>query len=125
MQVIVNRALRAVENAKEQHAIYLAAIAALRKGLSKKREPGRAKLLPMVARYYGVAVVDGKGKATGSLVLDSEAVSYEAARKALQRMLDDIYGKVAGAGMTDPVEKLLKDYAELTAAQKRKFRASI
>lgn len=100
MQVIVNRALRAVEVAKKEHATYMASIAALRKGLSKKREPGRAVLLPMVARFYGVAVVEGQGKATGSMVMDSESAKYEAAKTALRRMLDDIYG---GEGKAEPV----------------------
>jgi hypothetical protein len=102
MQVIVNRALRAVEVAKKEHATYMASIAALRKGLSKKREIGRARLLPMVAKFYGVAVVDGQGKATGSLVMDSESASYEAAKTALRRMLDDIYGG-GGDGKAEPV----------------------
>ena len=100
MQVIVNRALRAVEAAKKEHATYLVAVAALRKSLSKKREIGRAKLLPLVAKFYSVAVVEGQGKATGSMVMDSESAKYEAAKTALRRMLDDIYG---GKGKAEPI----------------------
>ena len=125
MQVNVNKALVAVRKGQEQHAIYMGEIAKLRKGLPRRREAGRAKLLPLVAKFYSVAVVEGQGKAKGTMVMDSESAKYEAAKTALRRMVDDIYGKVAGAGMTDPVEKLLNAYAELTAAQKRKFKASI
>lgn len=98
MQANVNRALIAVGKAQEQHALYLAEIAALRKGLPKKRDAGRAVLLPLVANFYGVAVVDGQGKAKGQKVLDSGAAKYEAARKALQSMVADIY---VGASRTE------------------------
>ena len=60
------------------------AIAALRKdckGLD--RAAGREAMLPCVAAYYSVEVVDGK--------LSTESKSYEAAKKALQRLLKDVY----------------------------------
>jgi hypothetical protein len=44
----------------------------------------RAELLPLFAKAYGVKLVDGAGKAAGTMVLDSEASAYEACRKALQ-----------------------------------------
>jgi hypothetical protein len=126
MQANVNRALTAVAAAQKQHAAYLTEIVALRAGLPKQREAGRAALLPMIGKFYGVAVVDGQRKAVGTMVLDSESESYEAAKTALRRMVDDIYGKnPSGSSKADPVEKLLSAYAELTAAQKRKFKASI
>ena len=60
------------------------AIAALRKdckGLD--RAAGREAMLPCVAAYHSVEVVDGK--------LSTESKSYEAAKKALQRLLKDVY----------------------------------
>ena len=60
------------------------AIAALRKdckGLD--RAAGREAMLPCVAAYHKVEVVDGK--------LSTESKSYEAAKKALQRLLKDVY----------------------------------
>jgi hypothetical protein len=125
VQSRVNTAIDAVKRGQQARADYEAEIAKLRPMLPKQREKGRAMLLPCIGKKYDVAVVKGEGKAAGSMVLNSEAESYEAAKTALRRMVDDIYGKVAGAGMADPVAKLLKDYAELTAAQKRKFKASI
>ena len=44
----------------------------------------RAELLPMFASEYKVQLVEGAGKAAGTLVLDSESPAYEACRKALQ-----------------------------------------
>ena len=60
------------------------AIAALRKdckGLD--RAAGREAMLPCVAAHYKVEVVEGK--------LSDESKSYEAAKKALQRLLKDVY----------------------------------
>ena len=60
------------------------AIAALRKdckGLD--RAAGREAMLPCVAAYHSVEVVNGK--------LSTESKSYEAAKKALQRLLKDVY----------------------------------
>ena len=54
-------------------------------------EKARAEILPAVASFYGVAVVDGKGKAAGTQVFDREAKSYEAAKRALTRLLADLY----------------------------------
>jgi len=56
------------------------------------REGVRTAIMPTVAAFYGVKLKDGEGKAEGTKVLDSEAAKYEAARKALQRLLKDILG---------------------------------
>lgn len=53
----------------------------------------REALLPIVAKYYGVALVDGQRKAAGRKVLDKDAASYEAANKALQRLTKAIIGE--------------------------------
>jgi hypothetical protein len=124
MQANVNKALTAVRNAQAEHAVYLAEIAKIRKGLPRSADKGRVKLLPMVAKFYGVAVVAGAGKATGSMVLDSEAAGYEAARKALQRMLADIY-QSSGRTEVDLVAQALRIIGKMTAAQRRKLLASI
>ena len=124
MQANVNKALTAVRTAQDQHAIYLAEIAKLRKGLPRSADKGRVKLLPMVAKFYGVAVVAGAGKATGSMVLDSDSAGYEAARKALQRLMADIY-QSSGKTEVDLVAQALRIVSKMTAAQKRKLIALI
>jgi hypothetical protein len=63
---------------------YAKAIEGLRgdcKGM--EREAAREEILPCVAAYYAVEVVEGK--------LSTESAKYEAAKKALQRLLKDIY----------------------------------
>lgn len=124
MQANVNKALNAVRNAQAQHAIYLAEVAKLRKGLPRSADKGRVVLLPMVAKFYGVAVVAGAGKAAGSMVLDSDSAGYEAARKALQRLLADIY-QSSGKTEVDLVAQALRIIGKMTAAQRRKLLASI
>jgi hypothetical protein len=57
----------------------------------------RAALLPHVAAFYNVAVIDGAGKAMGTKVLDKESAKYEAAKKALQRLGADIFGEIGRA----------------------------
>ena len=85
---------------------YAAAIEALRgdcKGMDKPA--AREAILPCVAAFYAVPVVDGK--------LDSEAKKYEAAKKALYRLLKDLY---PGSDSKDEIEvpaELLKAAAVL------------
>ena len=121
---MVRKALGAVERARKEHAVYEAQIAGLRRGLPKDREKGRAVLLPCVASFYGVRVVDGQGKAEGQKVLDSDAGGYEAAKTALRRMVNDIYGSNE-SGSADVVAQALRLVAKMTAAQKRKFIAAL
>ena len=71
---------------------YAGAINDLRKACAKlSYEKARAEILPAVASFYGVAVVDGKGKAKGTKVLDKDAKAYENAKRALTRLLADLY----------------------------------
>ena len=58
-------------------------------------EAVRAALLPEVASFpkYAVPLVAGAGKAVGTMVLDKDAPKYEAAKKALQRLVKDIVGE--------------------------------
>ncbi len=124
MQANVNKALTAVRNAQAQHAIYLAEVAKLRKGLPRSADKGRIVLLPMVAKFYATAVVAGAGKATGQMVLDSDSAGYEAARKALQRLLADIY-QLSSKTEIDLVAQALRIIGKMTAAQRRKLLAAI
>jgi len=57
----------------------------------------RVGLMPHVGAFYGVSVVQsaGKGNAGAGVKLDSGAPKYEAARKALNRLVNDIVGKSA------------------------------
>ena len=62
---------------------YDAAITALRKDCEGlEREAVREAMLPCVAAYYAVEVVDGK--------LSTESKKYEAAKRALYRLLKDV-----------------------------------
>ena len=71
---------------------YATAIDGLRAECAKlPYEKARAEILPAVASFYGVKVVEGKGKAAGTQVLDKDAKSYEAAKRALSRLLADLY----------------------------------
>jgi hypothetical protein len=86
-----------VINALNSATAYAAAIAKLRTTFRGQLSPDvRTGLLPYVAAYYKVAVVDGK-RGSG---LDQGATKYEAARKALQRLTKDIVG--ASAAHTEP-----------------------
>jgi hypothetical protein len=76
-------------------------IAALRTQFAKQtKEAIRAALLPMVANYrkYNVPLVEGddKSKAKGQMVLDAKHPQYEACRKALGRLVNEIAGEVSG-----------------------------
>jgi len=86
IQQLVHDALKAVGD-------YQRAINELRTQLKRKSyETVRATLLPHVASKLGCPVVDGKGKAQGTKVLDSTSKNYEACRKALNRLSSDIAG---------------------------------
>tara|TARA_R110002126_G_scaffold146513_1_gene292519 strand:+ start:292 stop:702 length:411 start_codon:yes stop_codon:yes gene_type:complete len=86
------------------HALaYADAINAARKdakGMS--RDKVRAVIMPVVGAKFGVALKDGEGKSKGVKVLDASATKYEAAKKALQRLLSDICG-VESSGKQEPV----------------------
>ena len=52
----------------------------------KSIEEVRAELLKPMASAYSVKLVEGKGKAKGTLVLDSANPDYEACRKMINRV---------------------------------------
>ena len=86
--------------------------------------------LTWAAAKYSVKLVNGQR----GLALDQSAKNYEAARKAVQRVLDVCFpamelASVATApkesNQADPVAKLLKSFEKLTAAQRKKFLAAV
>lgn len=93
-----------VTNALNAAGSYNEAVQALKKALAgKAADVIRAALLPHVAAYYEVAVVDGAGKAKGTKVLDKDASKYHTAKKALMRLTDAIAAE-ASKSQTEEVE---------------------
>ena len=79
---------------------------------------GQAKKCPMV---------EGRGKAQGTMVLNREHPNYENAKKFAQRICG-AFNKpepTSERKEVDVVAALLKRYESLTPAQKRAFKASI
>ena len=100
-----------VTNALNAANAYNDAIVALRTDFKgKDADAIRLGLLPHVAAYYAVPLVDGQKKAEGTKVLDKTHAKYEAAKKALQRLTKDIIGASSGA------EEEIEIPAELLAA---------
>jgi len=84
-----------VKLALDAVATYNDGVAGLRAHLSKgTHAEARAALLPHIASHpdYNTPLVDGKKKALGTKVLDKEHANYEAARKALGRLVHDVMG---------------------------------
>jgi hypothetical protein len=75
----------------------------------------RTALLPEVASFpkYAVPVVAGSGKAAGTMVLDKDAPKYEAAKKALQRLVKDICGESNNRDEVEIPAELLAAAAKL------------
>lgn len=72
---------------------YAAAIEGLRKDCKgKTREEARAIMLPAVASFpkYNIPLVDGDKSAQGRKVMDATHPKFETARKALNRLLNDV-----------------------------------
>ena len=85
---------------------YAAAVEALRKDCAgMEREAVREAMLPCVAAFYAVPVVEGK--------LDREAKKYEAAKRALYRLLKDVCPSSDRKEETEVPEELLKAAAVL------------
>jgi hypothetical protein len=83
---------------------YADAIAiAIKESKGMPRDEVRTAIMPTVAAFYGVSLKDGEGKAEGTKVLDSGAAKYEAARKALGRLLNDICGTEESSPNREPV----------------------
>ena len=76
-------------------------IKALRAQFAKQTKAQvREALLPHVASYhkYAVTLVEGneKSPSAGKMVLDAKHPQYEACRKALARLVDDVVGQTSG-----------------------------
>lgn len=85
---------------------YAAAVEALRKDCAgMEREAVREAMLPCVAAFYAVPVVEGK--------LDREAKKYEAAKRALYRLLKDVCPSSDRKEETEVPAELLKAAAVL------------
>lgn len=85
-KTLTTKALNAASN-------YAEAIDGLRRLCANlDRDAARAELLPIVAAYYKVPVVDGERKAAGTKVLDKNSAGYETAKRAVSKLLNDIYG---------------------------------
>ena len=103
-------------------AAYAKAVQGLRNELQgRDATQVRATLLPHVAAFYSVAVIDGAGKATGTKVLDKDATKYEAAKKALQRLGADILGKSANKAEEVAIPASVQRLAKLLALECAKY----
>lgn len=67
----------------------------------------KVALLPVVAEFYRVRVVDGETRSKGSKVMDASSANYEAAKKALQRLLAKMFE--GDKKPTSNAEKLLAE----------------
>ena len=100
----INKLQSSVTTALQHAKGYADAIAdATKAAKGMPRDAVRTAIMPTVAAFYGVKLKDGEGKAEGTKVLDSEAAKYEAARKALSRLLGDICGTEASSASREPV----------------------
>ena len=70
-------------------------------------EQVRVVILPIVASKpkYAVPLIEGKGKAKGTKVMDSTHANYANAKRAVTRLLTDIKGKQlpASSGASEPI----------------------
>ena len=91
------------------------------KALYRKREAAQQAIIVEFATQYGEELNE---TSSGTMRwADSEC----AAKRAMNRLLELAYGKAQGKprASTDPVELLVKRFGELSAAQQRRFKASI
>jgi hypothetical protein len=94
LNVSIKSLQSAVTTALNAAATYSAAIDAIKVHAGRKNEANvRAMLLPCVAKHFAIGVAEGQRGAT----FDKDHDSYEAARKALQRLLSDVMGKKGNA----------------------------
>lgn len=86
---------------------------------------------PLAVEFAGIAkkcpLVEGRGKAQGTMVLNREHANYENAKKFAQRVCN-AFNKpepTSERKEVDAVAALLKRYESLTPAQKRAFKSQI
>lgn len=90
------------------------------------RMTARPLALEWASAKFEVKIVDGQRGKT----LDSKAKGYEAAKTAARRVLQVCFPQAdmnfsGKRNEVDPVERLMKAYAKLSAGQKRAFKAAI
>lgn len=106
-----------VSDYRKGKAMQANAIAELTKLLKRKAwDSVRAELMPCVSKAWDVPMVEGSGKAKGTMVLDSDAENYENAKRALFDMVTAIKGK-KNSGNTE------EDAPKFTQAQLKSAKA--
>ena len=92
-------------------------------------EAARPIAMQWVSARTKCPIVSGSGKATGRKVLDAKHANYEAAKKALQRVMSAFAPKPTTAKPTvnkvDAVQLLVTRFSKLSKAEQRRFLASI
>ena len=100
----INKLQTAVTTALQHAKGYADAITdATKAAKGMPRNEVRTAIMPTVAAFYGVKMKAGEGKAEGTQVMDKDAAKYEAARKALSRLLGDICGTEESSPNREPV----------------------
>jgi hypothetical protein len=106
MSKATNTNTATIHSALDAVHTYAEKIAILQKAFEgKTADEVRDAIRPDVASYkkYAVPFVDGKGKATGTKVLDSTHPQYENCRKAVTNLTKAIVGKES-SGATEELE---------------------
>ena len=91
------------------------------KAMYRKREVAQQAIIVEFATQYGEELNE---TSSGTM---RWADAGCAAKRSMNRLLELAYGKAQGKprASTDPVELLVKRFGELSAAQQRRFKASI
>jgi hypothetical protein len=97
---------KAVHSALESVTVYQQKVDAL-KALCANVEDVRGTILPYVASFYAVPLVDGQRKAIGRKVMDSTAEKYITAKQAWMRLSTAIEGNKPKDTVAVPVSKKL------------------
>lgn len=93
LKAIINDILSTVDRAIDNRAEYLRLIDKARAACAGlTQDDVRDALLPLIAAYRGVKIVEGRGKATGRKVFDREAPAFESAKRDLRMITQDICG---------------------------------
>lgn len=104
-------------------------VSALGKAGITTLEAARPVAMQWVSARTKCPIVSGAGKATGRMVLDAKHANYEAAKKALQRVMSAFSPKPTTgkptANKVDAVQLLVTRYSKLSKAEQRRFLASI
>ena len=104
-------------------------VSALGKAGITTLEAARPIAMQWVSARTKCPIVSGAGKATGRKVLDAKHRNYEAAKKALQRVMSAFAPKPTTAKPTvnkvDAVQLLVTRFSKLSKAEQKRFLASI